>query len=226
MSAVDSIQVMTSHLPEPDERSSQTGTDGIGDGGPSDGRRFQMRIALIGAAGAIIAAAVGAVVSLKPWSHSGPSPSGGSASASTNNPSGTFHTHLGRSLTLTSDGIQATFKLTRIVDPAAGDNSSLTSGDRYVATEFWVYDPSAQPVTGINELDSPDVARAIGSNGQTYQPDPIDTVSECTSFHTEGYKIVSGESATGCIVFQIPIGVSVSEVQVMAGNELGIWSNP
>ncbi len=218
---------MTSHLPGPDEHSRQTGT-GTGDGGSSDGRRFQMRIALIGAAGAIIAAAVGAVISLKPWSHpAAPPPSvGGSASASTNTPSGTFHTYLGRSLTLTNGTVRLIFQLTRIVDPATGDNGFLTSGDRYVATEFRISDPSTQPVAGINELDTPGITTVVGSDGQTYQPDPNYTVSECTSFHNEGYDIASGQSVTGCAVFQIPTGVSVSKVEVNSVSERGIWSNP
>lgn len=48
---------------------------------PGGDHRFQARIALIGAAGAIIAATIGAVISLQPWSHSGPS-SGSSTSSS------------------------------------------------------------------------------------------------------------------------------------------------
>jgi hypothetical protein len=46
---------------------------------PGGDHRFQTRIALIGVAGAIIAATIGAVISLQPWSHPGPS-SGSSTS--------------------------------------------------------------------------------------------------------------------------------------------------
>jgi hypothetical protein len=178
-----------------------------------------MRIALIGAAGAIIAAAVGAVIGLKPWSHSGPSPGGGGGSHPTNLPSGTYHAHLGHALTL----VPLTVQLTRIFDPATGDSNFLKSGDRYLATEFRVYNPSAQPVFLVAFEDSTTV---VGSDGQTYSADPIETVSECTSFHNGSPQIVSGQAVTECVVFQMPTGVSAGEVQVINGSERGIWSNP
>src|SRR5215472_8173752 len=84
---------MTSHLHGPNEHYSRTGSGETGGGGGSSGdRRFQMRVALIGAAGAIIAAAVGAVIGLKPWSHPGPSPPGGGGSTPASFPSGTYST--------------------------------------------------------------------------------------------------------------------------------------
>ncbi len=71
---------MESYRPRPDEYyiSNDPGLTGGKD--PRGDRRLQVRIALIGATGAIIAAAVGAVMSTKPWSHPGPSPSPVSAS--------------------------------------------------------------------------------------------------------------------------------------------------
>lgn len=47
-----------------------------GNDGSSD-RRFQTRIALIGVAGAVLAAVIGAVITLHPWSSGPPKPSGG-----------------------------------------------------------------------------------------------------------------------------------------------------
>src|SRR5215472_8173753 len=51
---------------------------------------------------------------------------------------------LGRALTLTNGTVPVTVRLTRIVDPATGDNNFLKSGDRYLATEFRVSDPATQ----------------------------------------------------------------------------------
>ena len=217
---------MTSHLPEPDEYYRQTGTGGTGDGDSGDARRFQMRIALIGAAGAIIAAAVGAVISLKPWSHPGPSPGGGGSASSTNIPNRTFRTYVGRSLTLSNGTFQAIIQLTRIVDPATkGSFVSPATGDRFVATEFRISDPDTQPMTGLTAFDND--ATIVGSDGQTYSTDGLATASGCTSFHNGPDEIVSGQSIAECVVFQIPTGVSVSEVQVIGwGYERGIWSNP
>jgi hypothetical protein len=183
-----------------------------------------MRIALIGAAGAIVAASAGAVIGLHPWSHPGPSPGGGSGSSPTNIPSGTYSTHVGRALTLTNGTVPVTVQLTRIADPATGDNNFLKSGDRYLAAEFKVSDPAAQPVGPLWAFE--DSTTVVGSDGQTYAADPIETVSECTSFHNGPPQIVSGQSVTECVVFQIPTAVSAREIQVIVGNERGIWSKP
>ena len=173
---------------------------------------------------AIAAIAIPLIVTQRGGGASGGGASGngsGSGSPTTNLPSGTYRTHLGRALTLNG---AVTVQLTRIADPATGDSNFLKGGDRYLAAEFRVSDPSAQPVSGLVLLDS--LTTVVGSDGQTYSADQLDTVSECTSFHNGPIQIVSGQSVTGCAVFQIPTGVSASEVQVIIGNERGIWSNP
>jgi hypothetical protein len=53
--------------------SASAGSRGDGGENPRDNRRFQMRLALVGVAGAIVASVIGAVIGLKPWSHSSPS---------------------------------------------------------------------------------------------------------------------------------------------------------
>jgi hypothetical protein len=174
------------------------------------------------AAPLIIAIAAIAIPLIVTQGSGGASGSGsGSRSPTTNLPSGTYRTHVGRALTLNGT---VTVQLTRIADPATGDNNFLKSGDRYLAAEFRVSDPSAQPVSGLVLFDS--LTTVVGSDGQTYSADQLDTVSECTSFHNGPFQIVSSQSVTGCAVFQIPTGVSASEVQVIIGNERGIWSNP
>ncbi len=213
--------VMTGHFPGPDEHYGWAGTGGAKGKGPSDDHRFQVRIAVIGAAGAIVAAAVGAAIGLKPWSHS--SSSSGDGSGGSHLPSGTYSTHLGRALTLTVGTVPATVRLTRIVDPATSNNSP-NNGDRYLAAEFTLSDPSAQPLAPLWAFDVS--TTVVGSDGQTYAADQLDTVSQCTSFHMGPVQIVSGQSISECVVFQMPTGISVREVQFTDGNERGIWSNP
>jgi hypothetical protein len=159
--------------------------------------------------------------------------SGGSSSSSSpgttpsqittqNIPSGTFSTRLGRSLTLTNGVDPAKVELSRIVDPATSDNSFLKSGERYLAAEIKFSDISAHPLVlwGVENATT-----VIGSDGQTYAADELYTVSECTSFHNGPSGIVSGQSITECAVFRVPAGVSVREVQIIDGDERGIWSN-
>ena len=138
-------------------------------------------------------------------------------------PAGTYYASLGGKVSL-SDGTQsATIQLTRIIDPASGNNAFLGAGDRYLATEFRLSDTSKSPVTNIWEFDG--ATTITGTDGLTYSADQVDTVSECTSFHNGPYQIVTGQSVTECVVFQIPTNVSVSEVVVTVGNERGIWSS-
>lgn len=76
---------MTSSPPSPDGQFKSAGS-GLTGGGRKDrdgDHRLQMRIALIGAAGAIIAAAVGALIGLKPWAHPDPSPGTSSSPTAT-----------------------------------------------------------------------------------------------------------------------------------------------
>jgi hypothetical protein len=211
---------MTSHLPEPNEHGTRAA--GRESRGPRDDRHFQMRIAMIGAAGAIIAAAIGAVISLKPWVHSSSS-STTNGSSPTAMPSGTYRTHLGHALTL-SNGVPVTIQLTGIIKPT-GDSFFLNAGDRYLAAEFAVSDPSKEPVKGLKNFD--EFTTAVGSDKMTYSPDEAGPISGCTRFFDGPDKIIFGQQPlTECVVFQIPTGVTVSEVEVTDGDELGIWSNP
>jgi hypothetical protein len=150
--------------------------------------------------------------------------SSSTSSSPVNVPRGTYYARLGHALTLKGAHGSVTIQLTRIVDPAIGNNAFLRSGNRYVATEFRVSNPTAQLVNGLIAFNS--FTTVVGSDGQTYSADQVDTVSECTSFYNGPNQIVSGQSVTGCVVFQIPGKVSPGKVQVTVGNERGIWTNP
>ena len=133
-------------------------------------------------------------------SHPGSRTAAGSGSGPL--PRATYTARLGHSITLAGGGSSLTMRLTRVADPASGDASFLANGSRYVAAEFQVSDPSNKPVIGLNLLDS--LTTVVGSDGQTYAADEVDTVSHCTSFHNGPDQIVSGQSVYRMCGFPAP----------------------
>jgi hypothetical protein len=101
-------------------------------------------------------------------------------------------------------------EVAKLVDPAQGSDSFMTpnEGFRFVAVLFIVTD------TGSNQIsdDADSDATVIGSNNQTYTAD-FDTVSGCTNFNDGEYQLNPGQSATGCVTFQVPVRVTVTKVE-------------
>lgn len=60
-------------------------------------------------------------------------------------------------------------------------------------------------------------ATLTGTDGQTYTAD-FDAVSECTNFNRGNYTLLDGATKSGCVVFQIPIGVSDRSAQFSLGD--------
>ena len=66
----------------------------------------------------------------------------------------------------------------------------------------------------------------VGSDDQSYVAD-LSNVSECTNFEAGTFHLDPGESATGCVVFALPHGVSPAKVKYLpsAGfaDDFGEW---
>jgi hypothetical protein len=71
-------------------------------------------------------------------------------------------------------------------------------------------------VKGTVSGDANNTATVVGSDGQTYQPDFNDVVG-CTNFNSGTFTLTAGRTSIGCVVFQIPSSVKVSQVQWSAG---------
>jgi hypothetical protein len=101
------------------------------------------------------------------------------------------------------DTLSAT--VSQIVDPAtAGANSGLPdAGYRFVAVEVNL--SNTDPSNG-------EVVSNANSDGQTYSAD-FGTVSQCTNFTFGEFQLPTGDTATGCVVFQLPTAVTVASVQ-------------
>jgi hypothetical protein len=102
--------------------------------------------------------------------------------------------------------------VTPTVDPAtAGTGSGLPDpGYRFVAIGLSLAntDPSNGEVDGNANL----AVTVLGSDGLTYTAN-YGVVSDCTNFNFGEFALPSGDTATGCVAFQLPTAVTVKSVQ-------------
>lgn len=108
-------------------------------------------------------------------------------------------------------GDSYTVELSQLIDPASGATPTFTTpstGDRFVAAVFVVTDTGTAPVTDDADAD----ASVVGTNHQDYSIG-YGTVSGCTNFNYGQFQLSPGGSETGCVVFTVPVGVNVTEVQ-------------
>lgn len=107
-------------------------------------------------------------------------------------------------------GDQLTVTATGIIDPAtAAPGSGLPdAGFRFVAVEFDIANASQNTIGG----DANFSATATGSDGTTYSAD-YGTVSECSNFIDGDFEVPPSDTASGCVVFEVPTSVSVQSVQ-------------
>lgn len=107
--------------------------------------------------------------------------------------------------------------MTQIVDPATGANEDYTPnpGYRFVAVEMTVQNAGNATITDDANVD----VTVIGTDSQAYVAD-FDSVSECTNFSFGEYTLLAGNSESGCVVYQLPTGVSVKAIQfALNGND-------
>ena len=115
--------------------------------------------------------------------------------------------------------------LVEVIDPAQGADQFTTpnAGDRFVAADFKITDTGKQATSD----DANSTASIVGSDNQTYTAD-FDSVSGCTNFNSGEYQINPGQSATGCVVFQLPTTIKVSKVEWSPnggfGGSFGTWN--
>ncbi|HLI00312.1 MAG TPA: hypothetical protein VKV06_05965, partial [Acidimicrobiales bacterium] len=108
---------------------------------------------------------------------------------------------------------KAEVTLEAIEDPARPQPfSGPPAGDRLVAAKIHI------TALGTVSDDADDDSSLVGSNDQTYTTS-FDSITGCTDFNHGEVKITSGESLTGCVVFQLPKGVTPKRFSF--GDELG-----
>lgn len=135
--------------------------------------------------------------------------------------------HVGSALAVEdSQSNKGTVTLVQVIDPAQGSDSYTTpdAGKRFVGAKFTV-----AGTAGTLKDDANNDATLIGSDGQTYTAD-FNDIAGCTNFDGGSFTVASGSSSTGCVVFQVPTGVTVAKVRFDInggfGNSIAEWKVP
>lgn len=110
------------------------------------------------------------------------------------------------------DGNGDTYQVTlvKVIDPAqgAGQFASPGNGKRFVGAVFRVKAVKGSPQ---NE-NANDDAVLVGGNGKNYSA-AFSAIAGYANFDNGDIHVSQGETVTGAVTFQVPAGVSVSEVQ-------------
>jgi Domain of unknown function (DUF4352) len=115
--------------------------------------------------------------------------------------------------------------LLKITDPAQGADQYTTAdaGKRFIAVSVKIINNG----TSSFQDDANSNITLIGSDNQSYTFDSSN-VSGCTNFSYGTYTLATGASATGCVVFQVPNGVSTSKIQFQTrggySGDTGEWT--
>ena len=135
-----------------------------------------------------------------------PFPSGTGASAGPQEPPG----RIGSSFHV-EDGSGHVYQVTlaKVIDPAKGENQFAVpdDGKRFIGLIFKVKALTGSP----QSEDANNNAVVIGGNGQTYSAD-FDGIAGYTNFDDGTIRVAQGETVTGAVTFQVPNGVTVSNV--------------
>jgi hypothetical protein len=99
----------------------------------------------------------------------------------------------------------------QIIDPATGTDqfNQPNSGFRFVAIELNL---SNQSTATISDDANSDV-QLIGTDNQAYTADLFSSINECTNFSYGEFTLLPGGTESGCVVFQLPIGINAKLVQ-------------
>lgn len=117
--------------------------------------------------------------------------------------------NIGDTIDLTRvDGSKVAVTLEQLINPATVAGGFGDATKTYVATKLKLTDSGSAPIEGDVNIN----VSLVGSDDQSYTAD-LNNVTECTNFESGAFHLTVGESATGCVVFALPHGVSPVRVK-------------
>lgn len=169
---------------------------------------------------AMLSAAVSAGCSSQ--AETAPAATPGVSGPGTGTPAATGH--IGDTLTLTrADDSTIAVTLEQVINPATVTSGKHDPASTYLATKLKITDPGTAAIDGNVNIN----VTVFGSDGQNYTAD-LSNVSECANFDSGGFDLGPGESATGCVVFALPHGVSPTKVKYAPSSgfaeDFGEWN--
>jgi hypothetical protein len=103
-----------------------------------------------------------------------------------------------------------------VVDPATATSPGIngpSAGKRLIAVELSLQDQGPGSISDNANTDG----TVIGSDSQDYTPSFSD-VTGCTNFNHGDYALSVGSTQRGCVVFELPNGVTVNAFQFALGD--------
>jgi hypothetical protein len=97
--------------------------------------------------------------------------------------------------------------LVRVIDPATVSSFVAEPGKAYAATLLTIANTGGSTIVG----DANNDVSVLGSDEQTYRA-ALAGVAECQNFTYGGFLLAPGQSATGCVSFALPPGVTPVKV--------------
>ncbi|HEY2004678.1 MAG TPA: DUF4352 domain-containing protein [Candidatus Saccharimonadia bacterium] len=154
------------------------------------------------------------------------SPSSSTSATSSNADTKTATAHVGAGVDVGGkQGLNVT--LVQVIDPATSDNqySSADAGKRYVGLSVKIVNNGTASYTD----DANNNLTLIGSDNQSYTSD-VAGINGCTNFSNGQYTLAAGDSATGCVNYQLPNGVKPVKAQFTSNSgfsgSTGQWLIP
>ena len=188
--------------------------------------------------GGLSAALTGGHSSASTSSHSTAGTSTSTAVASTSlantphaYPSARTTPTVGSTIDLTSATNNAKFSVT-LLSVSIDTNPNDVGPNSLVPANTQLYSAKLQitDIRGTYNDDTNNDATLIGSDKQSYSAG-VDSITGCTNFNNGTVTLSPGQSAVGCVSFEVPDGVTATQFQYdpssgFGGTTIGEWNLP
>jgi hypothetical protein len=125
-----------------------------------------------------------------------------------------------------NDGLSVT--LTRIVDPVTNQYATPDTGSRFLAIELKITNNSKAHFDSVPSTDM--IVTGSDKKGYQHQVTATGSTIGCSDFSSTTYSAVSldpGQSDTGCMLYQVPNSVTISDVTYTSSTlngDFGDWT--
>ena len=124
--------------------------------------------------------------------------------------------HVGSAIKIGDTGLTVTVQ--QVIDPASTGNQYIAAdaGKRFVAIKLQIVNNSGSSYSddALNDVS------VVGTDNQNAAVSPY-PITQCTNFNNGQYTLAVGESATGCVNFQLPNGVQPAKVKFTSSQGSG-----
>lgn len=133
---------------------------------------------------------------------------------------------MGSTIILTSpQGGVIKAQATGVVNPATGTSTPPQAGTRYLAVSLTLTNDSQVTIAGDPDGDPTIEAFVVSSAGEVF-PNAVTAVAQCSGFPHTQVNLHPGQTASGCLVFDVTDGVQIVKFEfspTQAFGQTGTW---